>query len=188
MPAAPKKKNLAPSPIKAYTTKPGITVDAQGIWQYQAQAIENTSILSYFKQQLRRDAKGYYIENIFGERREHAYLDRVKGFPLQVRTITPLRSQSLLTPGREEFSVQVDLDSHENISVPAQNLYILGADKMVLILSTRGGVPARLSPSAMTSLMSYLHQDEHENYFLVLPAVQCKQKLISAKAEDFLQL
>ena len=57
MPVSPKKQSSLPK--EAYTTKPGIEVDEQGLWQYQGQTIENTNVLSYFKRQLRRDTKGY---------------------------------------------------------------------------------------------------------------------------------
>ena len=182
MPVFPKERSSASK--GAHSTKPGIGVDARGFWRYRGQAIENRGVLSYFKQQLRRDAKGYYIENVFGERREHAYLDKVEAFPLQVRTILPLA----LAGAKKELGIQLGLDSHESISVPAQSLYVLGVDNMAVLLSARGDVPARLSPAAMTSLMPYLHQDQNQNYFLLLPSAQRKQKLSLANPENFLEI
>lgn len=179
MPVLAQEKD--PLPTKAHVTKPGIEINEKGLWKYKGQKIDNPSVLSYFKRQLRRDAKGYYIENAFKDRREHAYLDKVRSFPLQVTTI-----RSLVQEGKE-FYIQALLDSHENLKAQALNLFILGTDKIALILSERGKIPARLSPGAMTSLMSYLHQDARDDYFLVLPSMQYKQKLNFARLEDFLQ-
>ena len=187
MAVSPKQKGHSPNSIpkakEAYTTKPGIEIDEKGLWRYQGQTIENTNVLSYFKQQLRRNEKGYYIENIFGEKVEHAYLEKLRAFPLRVQTILPFLSPA----PKEEFCLELSLDSHEKLSAPVQDLHILGTDNMALILSGRGRVPARLSPGAMASLMPCLHQDQDGDYFLVLPSVQRKQKLSLSKEEDFWQ-
>ncbi len=176
---------------KIFVTKPGIVINELGNWYYQGIPIENDAILTYFKKQLRREKKRYYIENIFGKRKEHAYLDTVIGYPLMVTKITPIAASE----GGAQFDFHISLDSKEIFTLGLIDLRILTSETMVILLGQRGDVPARLNPAAMYSLAPYLRQNSKDEYFLVLSETPEEQefsanqelKLCRAKEEDFLQ-
>lgn len=161
----------------ALITRPGIRVDERGRWYYRSDLIENRAILDYFKKQLRRDANGYYIENRFGPRSEHGYLERVDGFPLAADSLQPEPDDA------DGIRLRVRLDDGEQFEGPAEALRIFAEDSLGLEVPGRG-VPARLSPLAMASLVTYLHLDEHEAYHLVLPEDQRKAPIQRGAIED----
>lgn len=169
--------------LQAFRTLPEIQVDLKGKWYYRKELIKNESLLLYFKKQIRRDSLGYYIENIFGDRREHAYLNIVNEATLFVTAIEPIPDPK--DTGR--ILIKVRLDSNETICLYAQDLYLFTSNNIGVVIKERGGVLARLSSSAMTSLTTYLSQDGNDIYSLVLPRSKQKEKLSKAKLDDYLQ-
>ncbi len=165
-------------------THPNVHVDRQGRWSYQEKFLSHEGILSYFKQHLKRNQEGnYYIENTFGKLKEHAYLDSVKGFPLNVTSILPTLANE--NDSSSLIVLHVILDSGEKLSnIETTSLLILTEDIVAIILKQRGGVPARLNPSAMTSLTDYLYCDPEGNYHIVLPSFQKKSKIRRSKLEE----
>ncbi|MCB1316732.1 MAG: hypothetical protein KDK34_16330 [Leptospiraceae bacterium] len=145
-------------------TEPGIEIDERGQWIFQNQPIDNPSVLNYFKTQLFRHADGrYYIENVFGARKEHGYLKRVAGFPLRAVRITPL-AKDADSENSSVTQIEIQLETGESCVVPIDNLRIFASDTLAVILPS--GVPARLSALAMASLVEYLDMDAGENFFL----------------------
>ncbi len=177
------------SPKVPYITRPSLSINEKGLWYQGASLIENKAVLRYFKKQLYRDREGaYYIENIFGSLQEHAYLDCVLGFPLEVRHISilllkdphSLQIQAKELLKQESFPMlcmQAQLDSGEDMLFAGSNLYLSQEDLMSLVLRKRGGLPARLSPGAMLSLRNYLYQNEQGAYFLTFPGEAVKQAI-----------
>jgi hypothetical protein len=131
-------------------TRPGISIDATSRWWSGAGQIVNASVLAYFKSRLRRDRnRDYYIDNRFGELREHGYLDRVEGFPLAIETIFPAVSDA------GQLELEIRLDCGESLRVSATSLTVYDDQTLGIILPERG-VPARLGPMAMASLVDCL--------------------------------
>ncbi len=156
----------------ARTTRPGITIAADGRWFFRENEIFQEGVLTYFKQNLRQDGDGYYIINRFGELLEHGYLDRVEGFPLFITAAYPEADPD--DPGG--VRLRLVLDSGETLRVPGNSLRIYGDDLLAVIIPERD-VPARLTGPAMASLVEYLHVDDNDEYFLVLPDEQRKVHL-----------
>ncbi|MCR9144803.1 MAG: hypothetical protein NXI24_21375 [bacterium] len=163
---------------KARRTKPGIHVDAADRWWFGPNQIVNPDVLKYFKANLRRDREGeeYYIVNRFGELLEHASLDRVSGFPLIVETV--LVSTGTNAGGETIPTLDLRLDSRQNISVPADGLTVYDEHTLGILLPERL-VPARLGPLAMASLADFLDISEGDGenespaeaeYRLMIPA------------------
>ena len=169
--------------LQAYQTLPEIQVDLKGKWYYRKELIKNESLLLYFKKQIRRDSLGYYIENIFGDRREHAYLNIVNEATLFVTAIEPIPDPK----NAKKILIKIRLDSNENICLSAQDLHLFTSNNIGVVIKERGDVLARLSSSAMASLTTYLSQDEKDIYSLVLPRSKQKEKLSKAKLDDYLQ-
>ena len=170
--------------IEPRITRPGLRIDAKGRWEYENNILKNEKVLCYFKKQLRRDnAKNYYIDNVWGNLREHGYLDEVAGFPLRVQGVSPLVSQTK----PHTMLLQIKLDSQEELIVKVETLRILSQNTIIVILMERGQVPARFSVAAMLAMSPYLHHDVIEGYSLVLPSSRIREKLKIGKASTFLQ-
>ncbi|EMY78260.1 hypothetical protein LEP1GSC060_0346 [Leptospira weilii serovar Ranarum str. ICFT] len=60
-----------------------IFVDSQDRWIFQGNRIDQQGILSYFRQNLREDRLGIYIDNRFGELTENGYLE-LEGYPIHL--------------------------------------------------------------------------------------------------------
>ncbi len=125
-----------------------ITVERDGTWRFQGQAISNEAVLHYFQANLRRDAKGYFIRNEFGELVEHGYLKSMEGFPVRVT--------SLFRGPDGRWCLR--LESGAAVEVETNALRYLDERTLVAVLPT--GVPARLSGVAMAALGAYLIADE----------------------------
>ncbi len=136
-------------------TRSDIMVDENDVWLFDGKPVENEEILAYFKLNLKREGEEYYILNQFGPLKEHAYLSRVEGFPLK----------AILLQWRERDSLlELTLDSRETITVPPSSLRIY--DESTLgVEDQKGGIPIRLSSSAMSALSEYLGGGE-EGYHL----------------------
>lgn len=142
---------------QARRTQPGIHVDERDLWWYGPNQIVNPDVLAYFKKNLRRDPDGgYYIANRFGELLEHAYLDRIDGFPVFIESLLVTAVPG--ADGREELILELRLDSRESLNAPAAALTVYDEHTLALILPERD-VPARLSPLAMGSLAQLLLQE-----------------------------
>ena len=90
-----------------------------------------------------------------GELLEHAYLDRIDGFPVFVESLLVTAVSD--DDGREELILELRLDSRESLNAPAAALTIYDEYTLALILPGRE-VPARLSPLAMGSLAQLLQE------------------------------
>ena len=168
--------------MSALKTRPDIRVEANGAWMYRDQTINNPGILNYFKAELRRDEDGYYIENRFGESREHGHLEAAHGLPVQAVAIEPYMSPA------QEMRLWVRLDYGAELDLPGSALLILGEGCLAVMMENRG-FPARLSGGAMASLVTYLHTDGEEHYYLVMPHQKGRNKLALSRApiERYLQ-
>ncbi|EMK08961.1 MULTISPECIES: hypothetical protein [Leptospira] len=61
----------------------GIFVDSEDRWIFQGNRIDQKEILAYFRQNLREDELGIYIDNRFGELTENGYLE-LEGYPIHL--------------------------------------------------------------------------------------------------------
>ncbi len=167
--------------MKPLLTRPHLRVDDEGNWWYKNALLKNEQVITYFKRRLKREGTKYYIENIFGNKIEHACLDAIEGFPLIVKeviSIVPMETNI-------GISITVRLDSKENIKGSVENLYVLGPDCLAITISDRGGVPARLNAQSMVSLAPYLSQRKDNDYFLSLPNNSFEHKLVFLERETF---
>lgn len=108
----------------------------------------NPEILNYFQQNLARDSRGYYIINRFGERTEHGYLAGVFGFPLRVQSLRP--------GSASEWDLL--LQGGQRAGAATSALRFIDNHTLAVILP--GGIPARLSGTAMADLAEYIVQTE----------------------------
>lgn len=134
-------------------TESDLTIDPDGQWNFRGERLSNQSVLLYFKRNLNRDEKGFFILNRWGERREIAYLQSVRGCPLFVRSIDLVD-----VSGRKEESeghFRLHLDSNEIVSADWRRIFILDDQTVVVQLPIRE-FPARLSPAAMTEFSQWL--------------------------------
>ncbi|MDI7230505.1 hypothetical protein QMM87_17910 [Leptospira santarosai] len=60
-----------------------IFVDSEDCWIFQGNRIDQKEILAYFRQNLREDELGIYIDNRFGEWTENGYLE-LEGYPIHL--------------------------------------------------------------------------------------------------------
>lgn len=60
-----------------------IFVDSEDRWIFQGNRIDQKEILAYFRQNLREDELGIYIDNRFGEWTENGYLE-LEGYPIHL--------------------------------------------------------------------------------------------------------
>ncbi|AVQ11796.1 Uncharacterized protein XB16_1464 [Leptospira santarosai] len=60
-----------------------IFVDSEDRWIFQGNRIDQKEILAYFRQNLREDELGIYIDNRFGEWAENGYLE-LEGYPIHL--------------------------------------------------------------------------------------------------------
>lgn len=165
----------------ARQTRPGIRIDAEERWWYGETQIINPDVLAYFKLNLRCDDAGrYFIINRFGELLEHGMLDSVAGFPLTVETILP----GTRADGYAEPTLELRLDSREALSVPARGLTGFDLTTLGLRLPERG-VPARLGPMAMASLVSLLLEVEPDGFALDFPEYDCQVPIARANRADW---
>ncbi len=138
--------------IKSRETQPDLWINEKGGWIFEGNEIQNEGVLKYFKKQLRRvlDEKGvekFYIENIFGELKEHAYLKKVLGFPLFVKNIVDKGGE--LSKEKHYFAL---LDSGEEIMFNSKDVFIESDTCVYIIFHQKGGVRARLLANAMFAL------------------------------------
>ena len=156
---------------KIFTTKPGISITKDGSWHYKKNKIINSKVLEYFKKNLFRDTKGYFIHNQWKNLKEKAYLDFVEASPLNVLSILFDSSQIIIY-----------LDSKEELNVSPKHLVFFAEDYLGVILYKKGEIPARLTSSAMFMLTNYL--EKKEKYILRIESkeIEIKEKNI----EDYL--
>lgn len=148
-------------------TYPDIKITSKG-WFNKGEQITNPDILRFFKQNLRRFPDGtYFIYNEFHGKIEHAIPESVESFPLTVNRIEIISS-----------ALKVYLDSGETIRCSPDDLCyeddhtlwlpvqkepedFLKDDSVQQHFQSENdtGIPARLSPSAMASLMDYIDTD-----------------------------
>lgn len=145
-------------------TESDLTVDPDGRWNFRGEPLTNRSVLLYFKKNLARDEKGYFILNRWGERREISYLQSVRGCPLIVLSIV-VEEISQSHP-QQEIGFRLRLDSDEFVSIDRRRIYILNDHTVVVDLPDRG-FPARLSPGAMTELTAWL-EIRGEDYYITI--------------------
>ncbi len=107
-------------------------------------------------------------------------LDSVAGFPLTIETILP----GTKADGYAEPTLELRLDSREALSVPARELTGFDALTLGLRLPERG-VPARLGPMAMASLVSLLLEVEPDRFALDFPEYGCQVPIASATRADW---
>lgn len=172
----------------ARQTRPNIRVDAQERWWYAETQIINPDVLAYFKLNLRCDDAGrYFIINRFGELLEHGMLDAVAGFPLTIETILP----GTQADGHAEPTLELRLDSREALTAPASALTRFDEETLGLRLPERG-VPARLGPMAMASLVSLLveteagdGQPDQSGFALDFTEYKCQVPIAAATRADW---
>ena len=153
-------------------TKPGIRVDSSGRWYYGENLITNEQILAYFQAGLRRKGSEYYIENKFGDLREHGTLDSVQGFPVIVRSLAV-----------DEVTCHVTLyTDFSTFSISPDEILLIDENTLAVILPEK--IPARLGPSAMAALHKYLEEDA-EGYALRIQESKFLLKRSSLKELGF---
>ena len=129
-------------------TQSELTVEENGLWTFRGEEIVNTKVLNYFKENLKRDDRGFFVENRFGKRVEHGYLAAVRGFPRYAVSVRPTGSGGW----------DVTLDTGTRICVESTALCYVGEHTVAVILP--GNVPARLSAGAMGELAEFLVEAE----------------------------
>ncbi|EMJ90510.1 hypothetical protein [Leptospira alstonii] len=72
---------MKPRPPRRFNSE--IFVDSEDRWIFQGNRIDQKGILSYFRQNLREDQFGIYIDNRFGELTENGYLE-LEGYPIHL--------------------------------------------------------------------------------------------------------
>ena len=131
-------------------TQSDIVVEKDGSWTFHGRLLDNEGVLSHFQQNLKRDNRGYFIENRFGARVEHGYLAAVRGFPLRV---TKLARAAGPAGGWD-----VRLEHGGSVRVEATAFRFV--DDVTIIVLLPSGVPARLSGVAMVELAAFLLKTE----------------------------
>ena len=152
-------------------SNPEVSIDSLGRWFFQRDAlIDNPNVLAYFKANLRRDGKGFFIENHFGELVEIAYLESVEGFPLEAQIFVESLAENQAETSRNGAPSQAvfaaGLDSGQRVLLSPAELFMV--DENTIGFLTEHKVPVRLSPVAMASLTEFLQTDEEGNYSLQL--------------------
>ncbi|HMX58503.1 MAG TPA: hypothetical protein PKE49_18390 [Leptospiraceae bacterium] len=125
-------------------TRPGILIDEKDRWIYQQAELIQPDILAYFRQNLHRSDRTYFIRNTFGELVEEGELDAVLGFPLHAISAVP-----------QTEDVHFLVDSGERITIPFSAIYLDRDDCFFFEMPGRG-VPVRLTASAMTHVSDTL--------------------------------
>lgn len=124
-----------------------IRVTREGRWFTGAKEIVNTKVISYFKQNLFRDAKGIYIYQTFREFAEKGY----------ITTAGPL-----LTLFRADAAT-LTFDSMDSMETAAAKVVIDGEDECPYIFYPRlacyASVPAAVAPD-----FSQLLSEDDENF------------------------
>ena len=102
---------ISPEPREEFTH---INVRSNGQWYNDDKLIINENVLTYFKSNLKRDDKGIYVHNTFGEFSEKGYI-QVKGPIVNVIEIT---NQSFILENGQALSRKEVILVLDNRSVP----------------------------------------------------------------------
>ena len=124
-------------------THPDLLINENDEWIFENNKIINDEILKYFKKNLKKDDTGFYIENIFGEKLETAYLKEVKGFPLQIKNVFDINKNEKKLKVLIETGIQIEI-SFSDIKIKNDNcIYIY-----------YNSIPVRFNSYAMYKFLS----------------------------------
>ncbi|MDH5655327.1 MAG: hypothetical protein OEZ34_05435 [Spirochaetia bacterium] len=134
-------------------TESGIQIDKSGKWFHRNQEITNAGILNYFKRNLFRIQNNYYIHNQFKERNEFSRIQKISGFPIFATGVISTRSELFV----------IHLDYGEDITVSSESFLFFDETTLGILLKEKN-FPARLTGTAMSSLMDYLDENSNGEY------------------------
>ncbi|AYV57053.1 hypothetical protein CH370_02305 [Leptospira kmetyi] len=126
-----------------------IFVDAEDRWIFRGNRIDQKEVLSYFRQNLKEDDLGIFIDNRFGELTENGYLE-LEGYPIH------------LIACRETEDTLVFLSESETSYSLRELLFALDADGC-LFAKTKYYKKLKFRPdrNCLSDLSPYLEETEN---------------------------
>jgi hypothetical protein len=126
-------------------TEQDIRVTEEDRWKAGKETIINDEVLKYFKANLGRDERGYFIENRWGDLTEKGYLREVRGFPLLAVELSC-----------EGSLCQATLDGGQSAELLPGDFFFCDDVTVGFIYK---GIPVRLAVRAMAGLALHLTED-----------------------------
>jgi hypothetical protein len=124
-------------------------LDAHGFWHTAQGKFENKKIIAHFHSSIRRDEKGYYLEQEHAHYREKVYFrhEDTALFVFHVQKGDPI--VLVLNTGRQE-------------DIKPKKLYIIGESLYIRL----GNERVKFSENALLSMADYLEDDDEGRYFI----------------------
>ncbi len=130
-----------------------ITIDSFDRWIFRGNEITHPSILRYFRENLKENSHGVYIENVFGELSENGYLS-ISGYPCHITNILEQDGEILFTSDDGRVTLESQWEIFQS---PDGNVFALDPERPKILF--------RFDWNAATSLANYLEEEGDSVYF-----------------------
>jgi hypothetical protein len=132
-----------------------IRIDPLDRWIFRDIEITQPQILKYFRQNLKQNENGIFIENVFGELSENGYLE-VKGFPCHIVTVR-----------EEDGELYFVCDDDKVYKFPEFEIYQTKDDQLIGFQSHQDGIKFRFDWNSASHLAEYLEEEGERIYFIL---------------------
>jgi hypothetical protein len=147
-----------------------ITVDPHDRWIFRGNEITQSDILKYFRNNLKQNDKGIFIENVFGELSEYGYIQTL-GFPCHVLSV------------REDFGeLFFHCDDEKVFKFPDFEIYQTKDGSIMGLLAEDPFIKYRFDWNAAGQLGDLL-EEESGKTFLILGEFQMELPIYEGKIE-----
>ena len=123
-----------------------IWINEKGEWIFRGNEITHAEILKYFKENLKEDANGIYILNVFGELQEMGYV-KSQTHPLKIQYVEETAEDLLFHS-----------DSQETISIFTSGIFIDQNEVLFLKRNEQNFLSYQFTRSSLGQLSKYLEE------------------------------
>ncbi len=131
-----------------------IIVDGSDRWIFRGSEITQPDILKYFRNNLKENQKGIFIENVFGELSEHGYIHSV-GFPCHV-----------LAVHKDPENLIFYTDDDKNFIFPEFEIYQTKENRIIGIHSLNPKIKYSFDWNAAGQLAEFMDEENGSTYIL----------------------
>jgi len=147
-----------------------IHIDAHDRWIFRGNEITQVEILKYFRQNLKQNEKGVFIENVFGELSENGFL-KILGYPCH---ITGIRF--------DDGELFLHGDDEQIFKFPEFEIYQTKEGHLMGLHASKDLVRYRFDWNAASQLGEHL-SEEGDMTFLNLGSLQMELPLFEGEIE-----
>lgn len=130
-----------------------ITIDPFDRWIFRGNEITQPNVLKYFRENLKQNSHGVYIENVFGELSENGYLS-IQGFPCHILNVKEEDGEILFFSDDGRVTLE---SSWEIFQTQEGSVFALEPDRFRILY--------RFDWNAASALAQHLEEEGESVYF-----------------------